>query len=307
MKITELVPQYLRELKVLNRSPYTIKGTKYNLRDFVRFLDEEQVCHVDQLTAQVLTEYQHDLAFRVTGKGTLLNIRTQESRLSHVRGFTKYLHERDFLVSDPGIKIKMPKQPQRLPRNILSSDDIQQMLSAADMRTNRGYRNRVILELLYDTGIRRLELARIKLHDLDLRAGYACVHGKGSKDRIVPVSNRVCGVVQDYITGIRPAFLQGKDSGYLILNRWGGQLGPDGIWAVVKRCAVLAGIKKNISTHTFRHSCATHMLQNGAPIRHIQELLGHESLESTQIYTRVTITDLKEVHARYHPSEKMKR
>lgn len=122
----------------------------------------------------------------------------------------------------------------------------------------------------------------------------------------MPLSRRVCELVQTYIIGVRPSFVQGDDQGFLILNRWGSRMDPNGIWAVVKRCAHLAGIKKNTTTHTFRHTCATHMLKNGAPVRHLQEMLGHESLESTQIYTHVTINDLKQVHARYHPSEIIK-
>jgi integrase/recombinase XerD len=121
---------------------------------------------------------------------------------------------------------------------------------------------------------------------------------------VVPVSDPVCQLVQTYITGIRPSFVRNEDPGHLILNRWGKPMDPNGIWAVVKRCAHLAGIKKNVTPHTFRHTCATHMLKNGAPVRHIQEMLGHESLESTQLYTRVTINDLKAVHRRYHPREK---
>jgi len=146
-------------------------------------------------------------------------------------------------------------------------------------------------------------MAYIKLHDLDLSSGYIRINGKGGKDRVVPVSQRVCDLVKNYILGVRPSFLQGDDPGYLILNRWGGQMDPNGIWQIVKRCVYLAGIKKNVTTHTFRHTCATHMLKNGAPVRHIQEMLGHESLESTQIYTRVTINDLKKIHTQYHPLE----
>jgi len=305
MKVKDGVPRYLQELKVLNRSPYTIRTTKYNLLDLARFLEEEQVHDIEQLTAGIMEEYQQDLAFRLTASGKLLALRSQERRLCCAKGFTRFLHEKDYLVSDPGAGVQLPRQPKPLPRAILTDSDIKRMLAVADMRTNSGYRNRIILELLYDTGIRRLELARIKIHDLDLQSGYIHIQGKGSKERVVPVCKRVCDLVHNYIVAVRPELLQGKDHGYLILNRWGGKMDPNGIWAVVKRCAHLARIRKNVSTHTIRHTCATHMLQNGAPIRHIQELLGHESLESTQIYTRVTINDLKQVHAKYHPSERM--
>lgn len=305
MRVKDVIPKYLQEMKILNRSPYTIRTTKYNLLDLARFLEEEQVHDIEQLIAGIMEEYQQDLAFRLTARGKLLALRSQERRLCCAKGFTRFLHEKDYLVSDPGASVKLPRQPKPLPRAILTDSDIKRMLAVADMRTNSGYRNRIILELLYDTGIRRLELARIKIHDLDLQTGYIHIQGKGSKERVVPVCKRVCDLVHNYIVAVRPEILQGKDHGYLILNRWGGKMDPNGIWAVVKRCAHLARIRKNVSTHTFRHTCATHMLQNGAPIRHIQELLGHESLESTQIYTRVTINDLKQVHAKYHPSERM--
>ena len=161
----------------------------------------------------------------------------------------------------------------------------------------------MILEILYDTGIRRSEVAAIRSTDLDLDTGYVRINGKGDKDRVVPVSSRVCQLIKNYLLFVRPAFVKGADSGYLILNRSGNPMAANGIYIIVKTCARLAGIKKKVTTHGLRHTCATHMLKNGAPVRHIQEMLGHESLESTQIYTHVTINDLKEVHARFHPSQ----
>jgi integrase/recombinase XerD len=226
--------------------------------------------------------------------------------LSTVKGFTRFLKAQDYLVNDPAEAIRLPKQPKRLPRVILTSSEVKKLLAACDMRSNNGYRNRIIIEILYDTAIRRAEVANIRLADFDLNAGYILIHGKGDKQRVVPVSQRVCELVQNYVLMIRPKFTTDDDPGYLILNRWGRKMNENGIWAVVKRCAKLSGIKKNVTTHTFRHTCATHMLKNGAPVRHIQEMLGHESLESTQIYTRVTINDLKQIHAKFHPSEKSK-
>jgi len=304
--IKELIPVYLKHLQTLGRSYYTIRGAKYGLRDLACFLEEEKASCLQDLNSDVLYEYQQDLAFRLTAKGKLLSLRTQGQALGVVKAFTRFLKDHDYLIGNPGKAIHLPKKPKRLPKVILSKDEVQKLMEAPDIRTNRGYRNRVILEILYDTAIRRSELSDIKLNNLDLNAGFIHVRGKGDKDRVVPLSKRVCQLVENYIIMVRPEFLQGKDSGYLILNRWGQKMDPNGIWAVVKRCAHLAGIRKTVSTHTFRHTCATHMLKNGAPVRHIQEMLGHESLESTQIYTRVTINDLKEIHAKYHPSEQKK-
>ena len=303
MKIKDVIPVYLKHLKALDRSYYTIKGEKYGLKSLVSFLEEEHIHHIEDITADVLEEYQQDLAFRLTAKGTLLSVRTRERVLCTARCFTRFLKEKDYFLHDPGERIKLPKIPKRLPRFILSHQETRKLLNAPDMRTNRGLRDRIILEILYDTAIRRAEMADIKLTDLDLEAGYIKIHGKGNKDRVVPLSERVCTLVREYILFVRPSFIKQDDPGYLILNRSGNKMVANGIYVTVKSCVDLAGLKKNVTTHTLRHTCATHMLKNGAPVRHLQEMLGHESLESTQIYTHVTINDLKEIHARYHPSE----
>ena len=294
---------YLKHLRILGRSRYTIKGARYELKKLVTFLEQESTPTLDNLTIDILCEYQQELAFKISVKGKLLSLRTQAQSLGTIKAFTRFLKEKEYVIADPGKAIQLPKKPNRLPKVILNTSEIKKLMEATSIRTNKGYRNRVILEILYDTAIRRSEIAGIKINSLDLNSGFILVHGKGDKDRVVPLSQRVCRLVENYIVMVRPEYLQKKDTGYLILNRWGQKMDPNGIWAVVKRCTHLAGIKKNVSTHTFRHSCATHMLKNGAPIRHLQEMLGHESLESTQIYTRVTINDLKEIHAKYHPGE----
>ncbi len=196
MKIKELIPLYLKHLKVLGRSPRTIIGAKYDLSIFVRFLDEMQVYTLESLGADVLEAYQEDLAFRLTAKGSLLTLRSQAQRLSVVRGFTRYLKQEDYLIHDPGQRIKLPKTPRRLPKVVLSAAEIKKLLNAPDMRTNRGYRNRVILEILYDTAIRRTEACNIRLIDVDLASGYIRIMGKGSKERVVPVSSRDCEMIK---------------------------------------------------------------------------------------------------------------
>jgi integrase/recombinase XerD len=306
MQVKAAVPAYLNHLKLLGCSYYTIRAAKYGLARFVRFLQAEQLGDIEDLNHDIVAEYQQELYFCLTAKGKPLTLRSQSQLLSTVKGFTRYLKEQDYLVNDPSEAIRMPKKPKRLPKVILTEKEIHKLLTAPDMRTSSGWRNRIVLEILYDTAIRRAEIASIRLADFDLNAGYILIHGKGDKQRVVPVSARVCELIQTYVLMIRPKFISGDDPGYLILNRWGRKMNENGIWAVVKRCARLAGIKKNVTTHTFRHTCATHMLKNGAPVRHIQEMLGHESLESTQIYTRVTINDLKQIHAKFHPSEQSK-
>ncbi len=303
MTIKELIIAYLRHLLVIGRSPNTLKGRKYDLAEFRRFLEKEAVYMPEEITDDIMKEYQEELAFRITAKGNPLAPRSQAQLLGVAKSFTRYLKENDYILYDPGEKIKVPKKPKRLPRVILSNTEVNTLINTPDTRTNPGYRDRIILEILYDTAIRRAEITDIRISDIDLESGYIHVTGKGDKDRVVPLSERVCDMVKNYILFARPTFIKGDDPGYLILNRWGKKMFGNGIWCVVKRYSKIAGLKNSVTTHTFRHTCATHMLRNGAPVRHLQEMLGHESLESTQIYTRVTINDLKDVHSKYHPGE----
>jgi integrase/recombinase XerD len=305
MDVTTLIPEYLKHLQARGFSVHTVVNAKGVLKMLVGFLHQEGITELEQLTLEVLEEYQQEIAFSFTAKGKPLAIRSQAKRLSTIRGFTRYLQEHDYLVHDPGARLKLPKKTRSLPRSIMNEPDVKKLMAAPDTHSNQGYRNRIILELLYDTAIRRAEIADIRLPDIDLDGGYVLIHGKGNKERVVPVSAKVCGLLRSYILAVRPCFLKGDDKGHLIMNRWGERMQAQGIWEVVRRCADLSKLKAKITTHTLRHTCATHMLRNGAPVRHIQEMLGHESLETTQIYTHVTINDLKEIHARYHPSERM--
>ena len=305
MNIIETIPLYLNHLKTLGRSNATLKGRRYDLKKFTRFLDQERINTLEDLSADIMTLYQQELCFSLTAKNKPLTLRSQAQLMGVAKGFTKFLKEQDYLLHDPGEDIKVPKKPKRLPKVILKPEEIKDLINAPNMRTHSGFRDRIILEILYDTAIRSAELSGIKINDLDLDGGFIHIRGKGNKDRVVPLSQRVCELTRNYILSVRPVFLRNTDSGHLILNRWGQKMDGNGIWNVIKRCSKAANIKRNGTVHTIRHTCATHMLKNGAPVRHLQEMLGHESLESTQIYTHVTITDLKEVHAKYHPGETM--
>lgn len=301
MKIKAIIPEYLKYIQVIGRSHYTIRGARFILLRFARYLEKERIYNIEDLTFEVIEDYQQELAFSLTAKGTPLSVSTQVKQLNTVTLLTRYLKEKDYLVNDPGKKIKLPREPKRLPKSILSQLEIKHLMNAPDMQSNNGYRDRIMLEILYDTAIRRSELSNIKIHDLELNGGFVKVLGKGDKERVVPLSKGVCELIQNYLRFIRPALVTGTDHGYLLVNDKGGRIRVHTIWKNIKHCARLANLKKNITTHTFRHTCATHMLKNGAPIRHLQEMLGHASLESTQIYTHVTINDLKEIHAKYHP------
>ncbi len=304
MKIKSLIALYLKELKILNRSPLTIRNIKNGLGIMMEFFESERIVDLDQINVESLRLYQEEMTYKLTDKGQPLSARTREKYLCCVRGLLVFLYDQDYMATDLSRKVKLPSQPRRLPKVILDIDEVRLLLNTPNVQTNDGYRNKAILSILYDTAIRAAEMAAVRLEDIDLSNGYLTVRsGKGDKDRVLPLSPSVCDLIQNYILIVRPALITGKDDGYLILNRWGTKMTPNAIWAVVKKVAKDSCINKNVSTHTFRHSTATHMLRNGAPIRHIQELLGHGSLESTQIYTKVTINDLKEVHSKFHPSD----
>jgi integrase/recombinase XerD len=306
MKINNAIILYLKELALLNRASGTIKSVKSALNHLLYFLEAEHIDDIEQLTADVLADYQQELYFCLTAKGKPLAVGTQIRLLCAVRSFTRFLNNKDYLAADPGRSIVLPKMVKPLPKTILSQKEIKTLIAACDMQNRNGFRRRLIIEILYDTGIRRGELAGLKITDIDHSAGYLHIrNGKGGKDRVVPVSQRVCKLIRNYRLFIRPTFVNGDDPGYLILNKYGNQLVGNGIYSEVRLAVEQSGIKKKITTHSLRHTCATHMLKNGAPIRHIQEMLGHDSLESTQIYTRVTINDLKKAHRQYHPSEKL--
>jgi integrase/recombinase XerD len=169
-------------------------------------------------------------------------------------------------------------------------------------------RDRLLLELLYATGVRCRELTRLKVADVELDSELIYVReGKGGKDRVVPVGPGVCQMIRHYLDRVRPHFLKEKGHDYLFPGNGAGPLSPDRVRDQVQYYREESGIKKPVTPHAFRHACATHMLERGAPIRCVQELLGHADINSTQVYTHVTITDLKKAHARYHPRERMKK
>lgn len=304
MELSNAVRQYLNAMTAQAASRYTVRGAKSALKELASFLKAIEVTRIEQLDHEALIQYREELSWRLTPKTTPLSPRSQSELLGHLRAFCRWMVAQDWLVSDPSKKIPNPKKPQALPKAILEPREIEKILALPDMTSARGYRDRVILEVLYATAMRREEAANVRLEDLDIESGYVVIRqGKGGKDRVVPIGASVCQLIDTYLAGVRADWIGNENDAHLFLNRFGQKMDPNAIWQVVHKYAKAAQLKKPVSTHTFRHSCATHMLKNGAPIRHIQELLGHASLETTQVYTRITINDLKAIHRRYHPRE----
>jgi integrase/recombinase XerD len=306
MQLTDARRLYLNHMLASGRSDCTVRGAKSALKQLLAFLTTLGVHLVAQLDREALMRYREELAWRLTAKGVPLAVRSQLELLGHVATFCRFGVDQGWWLTDPSATIPRPKKPSRLPRSTVDHNEVERLLASPDVGTLRGFRDRVMLEVLYSTALRREELANLLLEDLDVEGGYVFVReGKGSKDRVVPIGASVCDRLRSYLVEIRPQWPGLGTDRHVFLNRWGRGMGPNAVWAVVHKHARRAGLAKPVATHTLRHACATNMLRNGAPVRQLQEMLGHASLETTQLYTRVTINDLRAMHAKFHPSEQV--
>ncbi|MBQ9523143.1 MAG: site-specific tyrosine recombinase XerD [Paludibacteraceae bacterium] len=233
--------------------------------------------------------------------GKDLNAQSQARILSGIRAFYRFLLYHDYIAQDPTELIERPKTEYHLPQ-VLTLDEINKLMDTIDYSSDEGTRNRAILEILYGSGLRVTELVNLKISDIFLKEGYLIVTGKGSKQRLVPISPEAEKWYKRWLEervhiDVKPEF-----SDIVFVNHYGRQLTRAMIFTIIKRLAAEAGIQKNISPHTFRHSFATHLLQNGADLRLIQQMLGHEAITTTEIYTHINIDDLRQAILRYHPA-----
>lgn len=264
-----------------------------------------EVKNFAEISRQILSDYQMHLYSAEKKKGGKYAVATQHGRMLVVLRWLSWLASEDKILINPGTTIKLPKLPQRLPRNYLTHKEINKLLRAPDITTHLGLRNRAILETFYSTGIRNMELRNLKLEDLNQTDGWLTIRmGKGAKDRVVPLGKAALHFIEAYVQKTRPYFVGTQKIEILFVSQHGEKLHQDTVNQIIDHTAKKAKIKRKISAHGIRHTCATLMLRGRADIRHIQELLGHQSLSSTQIYTKVEITDLKKVHERCHPREK---
>ena len=232
----------------------------------------------------------------------ITNARTQSRILSGVHSFYRFLVYSHKIEADPSELLEMPKLNQYLPE-VLTVEEINALVDAIDVSTAEGQRNRAIIEMLYGSGLRVSELVNLKLSDMYLDDGFMRVLGKGSKQRLVPISDESKKQFLLWMECRRASVIEQDGQGdYAFLNRRGHQLTRVMIFTIIKRLCATAGIQKNISPHTLRHSFATHLLQNGADLRVIQQLLGHEDITTTEIYTHLEVSDLREAILKYHPA-----
>lgn len=301
-----LVEKYLKSLRVRNLASTTVKGTAWKLGKFLAYLAGREITEAAAITKEVISTFQVTLYEQINQQGRPNGVHHQNRMLSAVKQFSRYLKEYDYLVADPTREIRYAKEPKSLPRGILTPAEARKILHAPDTKSVIGYRDRTILEILYSSGIRKDELITLTLGDVDYTDGFLRVIGKGSKERMVPLGRIACRYLENYIKSVRPELLRDPHEKRLFLSQRRQPLSKNMVWELTKRYAKKAKIPKNVHPHTFRHTCATQMLRNKAHIRAVQELLGHSSLDSTQVYTHVSITDLKEIHKSCHPREKDK-
>jgi len=280
----------------------TVVIRRFALNQFISWCAATGIDSPAQVGRETLEQYQTHLAFRRKANGDRLAINTQIARLNPLRAFFKWLARNGDIANNPAADLCVPRVARKLPTRVPSIAEVWRILARPDVATPGGIRDRAALELLYATGIRRMELVQMAVDDLDLEGNAAIVRsGKGNRDRVVPIGLRATRWLLRYLDEVRPSLAAG-DSEFLFLNNAGEPYLKNRLGDLVRKYIVRAGIRSRGACHLFRHACATHMLENGADIRYIQALLGHADLSTTQIYTHVSIAKLKSVHAMTHPS-----
>ncbi|HRE07402.1 MAG TPA: site-specific tyrosine recombinase XerC [Opitutaceae bacterium] len=303
--LASLVDQWLARLSVRAYSPRTVAARVWALRSFLAWAEPRALVRPAQIDKLALEGFQRFLWAYRKENGQPLAVVTQRGHLGVVQGFFAWLCRENLLPANPAADLELPrKQPRGLPRG-LSLAEVEKILAVPDVSDPLGVRDRAILETLYGTGLRRLELVNLDVSDVDCARGLVLVRrGKGGKDRLAPLGAQALRWIERYLEVCRPLLEVSATESALFLSGYGGRLNPNYLGNWVRKTIDRAQLGKTGSCHLFRHACATHLLENGADLRMIQELLGHARLDTTQIYTAVSITQLRETHARCHPRGK---
>lgn len=292
---------YFDHLRALNYSEGTIEGRQDALKFFLAWCADRDLLRASQITRPILETYQQWLWRYTRPNGKRLGWSTQRNRLGALKDWFRWLTRRNVMVHNPASELEMPRMEKRLPTTALTVPQVNALLAVPNVADPLGVRDRAMLELLYSCGLRRAELCRLDMADLNTaRRTLTVRQGKGKKDRVVPVGLRAADWLERYLREVRPRLCLDTRVPALFLTGYGTAFNPDVVSRMVSAWHEQAGLKG--SCHLLRHTCATHMLEGGADIRYIQQLLGHEKLETTAIYTEVTIKQLQEVHARCHPA-----
>jgi integrase/recombinase XerD len=301
--LAALMDKHLEALRAQNYSEYTVKSRRVHLGFFVGWCHDRGITEPTEVTRPILEHYQRFLFHYRQKNGNPLTFRSQHSRLVPLRVWFRWLARQHHILHNPASELELPRMEHRLPKAVLSASEVEQVLAQPDVQDPLGLRDRALMETLYSTGMRRMELANLKLYDLDAERGTVTIRqGKGKKDRVIPIGERAAAWVEKYIRESRPALVTEPDDRTLFLSNAGEPFSLDHLSNLVRTHVDASGIGKRGACHMFRHVCATLMLENGADIRYIQQMLGHSDLKTTQIYTHVSIRQLKRIHAATHPA-----
>lgn len=295
--------RFLADQLAHHYSPRTVANRETYLRYFITWCETRGLRYPQEITRPVLEAYQRHLFHHRKANGQPLSVRSQHGRLVPVRALFSWLVKTNRLLSNPASDLELPRLDKRLPRAVLSQAEAEAVMAVPDIDTPLGLRDRAILEVLYSTGMRRMEVIGLRWDDLDPERGTVFIReGKGKVDRMIPIGDRALAWAAKYLHEARPGLdLTGRDPA-LFLTHLGEAFTPNRMSQLVRTHIQAADLGKSGSCHLFRHSCATLMLENGADIRFIQQLLGHAKLDTTQIYTQVSIRQLKQVHTLTHPA-----
>lgn len=294
-------------LLVRGYSAETVKSRRSMLRHFIVWCAERGIEALQEITKPVLERYQRHLFYYRKQDGEPLTIGSQLNRLLPLKTWFKWLAKENYLLWNPASELELPKPSQRLPRSILSIEEVEAMLAQAEPDTPEGLRDRALLEVLYSSGLRRMEAASLAIYDVDVYRRVLFIReGKGAKDRVVPIGARALAWLERYLVESRPRLMT-TDHQTLFVNDYGDPIIRGLVAAKVKRYMAFAGIKKAGATHLLRHAMATHMLEAGADMRALQVLLGHTNITTTQIYTHVSVEYLRAVHEATHPARLLRK
>src|SRR6266850_1051554 len=304
----DVVARYLEALRLTHYAADTVHIRALYLKYFTAWAVARGLTTPEDVTRAGLERYQRWLYHYRKRTGTPLSVWSQHGRLVAVKGLFRWLTKQRVLPTNPAAELELPRvTAQRLPQP-LTDAEITEVLAHADPATPIGLRDRALLETGYSTGLRRMELIGLRLFDLDLARGVLVVRaGKGQKDRVVPIGERAIAWLEKYLAEVRPDFVTEPDEGTVFLTRRGRPFHPNHLSRLARDYVVAAGIAKKGACHLLRHTMATGMLEHGADVRVIQEILGHARLTTTQLYTRVSIRLLKAVHTATHPAATLAR
>jgi integrase/recombinase XerD len=272
---------------------------------FLNWCRRSQTTAATQVTRTSLESYQRYLFLYRKKNGQPLAVASQHSRLAPLKVWFKWLTYRKYIMQDPSVELELPRVGYKLP-SVLNKDEAELVLAKPNLEKTFGIRDRAILEFLYSTGIRRMELLHLKLYDVDQKHGLVTIReGKGKRDRVVPVGDRALAWLGRYMTELRPQIALKPDEGVVFLTSMGAPFTPNHLSWLARRYVRAADLSKTGACHIFRHTMATLMLEGGADIRYIQAMLGHVRLDTTQIYTHVSIRMLKQIHSATHPAARL--